>query len=88
MKLKNGIVQSKIGNDYVAVATKEAGEKFNGMIRNNATAAFLVDKMMEDTTVDKLVDALLETYDVSREVAKKDVENVVDAFRKAGLLDE
>ncbi|MBE5965213.1 MAG: PqqD family protein [Lachnospiraceae bacterium] len=88
MKLKNGIVQSKVGGDYVAVATGEAGKVFNGMIRNNATAAFLVDKMMKETTVDELVKALLDTYDVSEEIARKDVENVVASFRKAGLLDE
>lgn len=88
MKLKSGMVQSKVGNEYVAVATGKAAENFNGIVRNNATAAFLVERMLKETTVDELVSALLDTYEVEEEVARRDVLNVVDSFRKAGLLDE
>lgn len=88
MKLKSGIVQSKVGGEYIAVATGEAGQNFNGMIRNNSTAAFLVDHMQTETDIDALVEAVLETYEVDEATARKDVEKTVEAFRKAGLLDE
>lgn len=88
MRLKSGIVQSKVGEEYIAVATGEAGKNFNGMIRNNATAAFLVEHMLQDTTVERLVKAVLDTYEVDEATARADVEKTIEAFRNAGLLDE
>lgn len=88
MKLKSGIVQSKVGSDFVAVATGDAGKNFNGIIRNNATAAFLVERMLKETSVEQLVSALLENYEVDEATARADVEKTIDTFRKAGLLEE
>lgn len=39
MKLKDGFIITKNGNDYIAVAAGEAGKAFNGMIKMNGTAA-------------------------------------------------
>lgn len=88
MKLKNGIVQSKVGEDYVVVAMGEAGRNFNGMVRNNATAAFLVERMLKETSEDELVASLLEEYEVDEATARRDVKHTIETFRNAGLLDE
>lgn len=88
MRLKSGIVQSRVGEEYIAVATGEAGKNFNGMIRNNATAAFLVEKLARETTVEELVAAVLDVYDIDEATARADVEQTVEAFRRAGLLHE
>ena len=43
MKLKSGIVIEKAGDEYVAVATGEAAKSFNGIIRNNKRANFILE---------------------------------------------
>jgi len=88
MKLKNGVIMEKAGDGYIAVATGEASKSFNGFIRNNATADFIFRQLTEEKTEKELVDAILEKYDVSEEIAAKDVKNIVEKIRKAGLLDE
>ena len=88
MKLIKGIITEQIGNDYVAVATGEASRSFNGLIRNNRTADFLFKQLMLDKDEEQLVEALLDKYNVTKDVAIRDVEILVSKLREAGLLDE
>ena len=88
MKLIKGFVITRVGGDYVAVATGEVGAKFNGMLKNNETAAFLLGKLQEETTQEALVSALLDEYDVTREVAEKDVAQFIQKLREAGVLED
>ena len=87
MKLKSGIVIEKAGDEYVAVATGEAAKSFNGIIRNNKTANFIIEQLKEEKSEEQLVEALLEHYDVSREKAQADVHALVVKIREAGLID-
>ncbi len=88
MKLKEGIVFDKNGNDYVAVATGEAGKVFNGLIRNNATADYIMHELQSDKSEDDLVDALLARYDVEKDVARKDVQRIVSVLKDNGLIND
>ena len=57
MKLKEGFIITKNGNDYIAVAAGEAGKAFNGMIKMNGTAGFIATLLAEsDTTAEKVTD--------------------------------
>lgn len=87
MKLKPGFVISKAGDDYVAVPTGEAGKTFHGLVRNNSTAAFLLEQLKTEHSMDELVAKLLETYEVEEEQAQQDVEHFVDIIRQAGMLE-
>lgn len=54
MKLKEGFIITKNGNDYIAVAAGEAGKAFNGMIKMNGTAGFIATLLAEsDTTAER-----------------------------------
>lgn len=86
MKLKEGIVVEKINDEYVAVATGEAAMAFNGLIRGNKTMNFILSKLSEDISEDALVAAMLEKYDVSEEIARRDVKTLVNKLFSAGLL--
>ena len=88
MKLIDGMLMEKIDGEYVAVATGEAAKSFNGLIRNNKTADFLYRQLVTEKTEQDLVKALLEKYDVSKEIATRDVHVFIDQLRKAGLLEE
>lgn len=88
MKLKEGMLMEEVDGEYVAVATGEAAKVFNGLIRNNKTADFLYRQLVIEKTEEELVEALLGKYDVTKEIATKDVHAFVAQLRKAGLLDE
>ena len=87
MKLKEGIILSKMDDAYVAVAAGEAGKSFSGMVRMNETAAFIFERLKEETDVDALTRAILDTYGgVTEEQARRAVEGVIGQLTDAGLL--
>lgn len=86
MKLKDGVIISKTRDDYVMVAAGEAGKSFNGMVRLNSTAAFILDKLKKDSTIASLIQALTREYDVSPEEAEKSVVKVVELMKEKGLI--
>lgn len=87
MRIKKDFTIQKVGGSWIAVAVGETSKTFHGMVRLNETGAFLWKKMTEaDRTVDELVDALLTEYEVDRETATRDVENLVNRFRESGIL--
>ena len=61
---------------------------FVGMVRSNATAAFIVDCLKEDTTRDAIVDAMCAKYDAPRSVIAEGVDDVIGKLRSIGALDE
>lgn len=87
MKLKSGFVISKAGDDYVAVATGEAGKTFHGLARGSATAAFLMECLKKECSEEDLVSALLENYEVDEETARKDVTQFVSTLSESGMLE-
>lgn len=86
MKLKDGFVTHEMGGEQVMVATGTAN--FAGLVRSNATAAFIVDCLKEPTTKDEIVDKVLAKYDTTREVVAADVEKILTKLRGIGAIDE
>ena len=88
MKLKTGVIVTKMDDQYVAVTAGEAGKVFNGMIKMNGTAAFIVEKLQNEITLDEIVAALCAEYEVDEDVAKANVEKTVAALEKARILEK
>lgn len=88
MKLKEGLIFHAVGEEHMAVATGEAAKSFNGIIRNNETAAYIFELLQEEITEENIVEAMCERYDAPKDVIASDVADVVERIRKAGLLHE
>lgn len=86
MKLKNGFVTHEMDGEQIMVATGEA--RFSGLVRSNATAAFIVDCLKEETTRAQIVAAVLEKYDATEERVGADVDKILASLRSIGALDE
>ena len=86
MQINKDFTIQKVGGSYVAVPVGETSKHFHGMIRLNETGAFLWNQMVgTDKTEAALVDALLAEYDVSREIAERDVHTVVTLLLENGI---
>ncbi len=88
MRVKEGFVLHNIGDEYMAVATGEAAENFNGIVRSNETAAYIFELLQKETTEEAIVDAMCERYEAERSVIEKDVANIIGKMREAGFLYE
>ena len=85
MKLKESYITHDSDGEQILLDTSSS---FAGLIRSNKTAAFIVECLKEDTTEEKIVEAMLEKYDAPKDVLAKDVSDVIEKLRKVGALDE
>lgn len=86
MKLKKDFITQEIDGEQIMVPVGDSG--FCGLVRSNASAAFIVDCLKEDTTKEEIVNAMLEKYDASSEIIEESVTNILSKLRKIGALDE
>ena len=85
LKLKDGYVMQKIGEtNYAVYAGAESG--MPSMLSLNGVGALLFSRLLEGCETEALVSALLDEYDVSREVAERDVSAFIEKLEKAGML--
>ena len=87
MKLKSGFVTHTVGDEQMMVATGPAGKHFHGLIRSNETAAFIVDRLKEETTEQEIVDAMRREYDAPEEVIARDVHRIIGKLQEIGALE-
>lgn len=88
MKLHNGFITYATGDEQIMVAAGSASDVFRGMVRSNATAAYIIDCLKTETTRDELAEKLCSRYDAPREIICRDLDNVLASLRKIGALDE
>lgn len=88
MKIKEGYMIREVAGYHVVVPVGDAALDFNGMINLNETGAVLWKAMVEDADEEKLVSALLAEYEISEDIARKDVKQFIIKMREANLIDE
>ncbi len=88
VKLRKGFVTYDTDGKQLMVAAGPAAKLFHGMVKSNTTAAFIVNCLKKDTTIDSIVSEMTSTYDVSEETARIDAEMIVGKLRSIGAIDE
>ncbi len=88
MKLKDGIIVRELDGEFVAVDAGIGEDRFNGMLKRNKTAAFVLECLRTDTDESGIVSRLTEKYDVDEATAAENVRKVVETLKKTGLITE
>ncbi|MBQ6256093.1 MAG: PqqD family protein [Clostridia bacterium] len=86
MKLKSDFMYQRVGDDHFLMPLNE--KDFSSVIRGNETLAVILRSLEEETSEERIVDALLDQYSVSREQAAADVGGVLSVLREVHALDE
>lgn len=88
MKLSGEYVIREFNDVIYAVPTGETADKLGGAIRINASCRVLWEALIQGTTKEGLVKALLNRYDIDAAVAEKDVEEFISKIKEARLTEE
>lgn len=83
MKLKDTFITQESDGEQIMVSV--GGSCF---VRSNATAAFIVDCLKEETTKEAIVNAMCDRYDAAREVIEVSVEKILCTLRSVDAIDE
>ena len=86
MKLKSDFITQTIEDTQFLVPI--GAEAFQGIVRSNRTAAFIVDCLKADTTEEKIVDAMCAKYDAPRAEIAADVKEIISTLRGINALEE
>ena len=90
MIIKKGFVLREVCGENVIVGEGLEAVNFGRLLALNETAAWLWKQAqaMGDFTIDALAEKLCEEYDVTNEVAQKDVATIVGQWQKEGVVTE
>ena len=89
MKIKKGFVLRQVCGENVVVGEGLDAINFGKLLSLNETAAWLWQQAVAlgDFTVDSLVAKLLEEYDVTEDIARRDVTNIVNEWQKVAVVE-
>ena len=89
MKIKKGFVLRQVCGENVVVGEGLDAINFGKLLSLNETAAWLWLQAVEmgDFTVDSLVAKLLEEYEVTEDMARRDVSNIVNEWLKVEVVE-
>lgn len=89
MKLKYRFIIRNVGGKPVAVAVGQDNQKFNGMIKLNASGEAIFKLLSTgDISQEELLARFAEQFDIAEETAKPSVLAFLSQLRDNGLLDE
>lgn len=88
MKLDPEFLLQEVGGEALLVPVGAAAGRFHGVVRLNETAAFLVEKLQNDTTSEALTEALAAEYDGTAEQFAEAVRRTLEQLRAADALIE
>ena len=86
MKIKKELVKRDIAGDIILVPVGKTVYDSNGLFILNELGAFLWDRLEEAQSEDELLTAILNEYEVTEEVAAKDLRAFLDKLRDMGIL--
>ena len=87
MKIKSEFILKSVAGQHIVVPIGKEAAKFHGMITLNETGKFLFENLKTKQTLETLIDRLMDTYDVTKEQATKDVQSFVDILNKHNVLE-
>ena len=88
MKIKTGFKLRTIVGEHIITGEGVERVNFNKIITLNETAVYLWENLVgKEFTEDDVVKLLTDEYEVTEEVARKDVQTLLSKWEEAGLLD-
>lgn len=89
MKTKKGLVLRPLGKEHILMPEGLEAEGFDAMISMNESAAFLWKTVEgKDFDPDKLASLLMQEYGISREVAERDVADMLHGWKEMGIVED
>ena len=86
MRINKEFVLREIAGDYIIIPIGATALEFNGLITVNEVGVTIWNMLQDEVTMDELVQGVLAEYEVEEEVARKDIQEFLDALTQNGIL--
>lgn len=88
MKRSTSFLLRQVAGRQVVVPLGKAAVDFPGMLTLNDSGVFLWELLAQEQTQESLVDAMCGRYEVTRELAREDIEGFLTKLRSVGAITE
>ncbi len=86
MKINSEFITHNDNGEILLVST--GASNFSGMVHSNSSAGFIIECLENDTTEDEIVQKMLARWDVSEEIARRDIKKIIGQLKEIGAIDE
>ena len=87
MRRKSGFALRKVGEVNIIVPLGQKVLDLNGVITLNETGAFIWELLKKERSLDELVEAVSEEFEVEPDQARKDIEDFLNQLREFDMLE-
>ena len=85
MRLNKNFITHEVEDEQIMI---DIQGKFQGVVTNNETAAFIVNCLKEETSFEEIVEKMFSEFNASKEQIEKDVKNILEKLNKIGALEK
>lgn len=86
MKLKRELIRRDIAGETVLVPVGKTVYEANGLFILTELGAFIWDLLPEAESKEDILKAILDEYEVEKEVAAKDLDDFLEKLKEMGIL--
>ena len=87
MKVKENYMLREIAGNFVVIPVGQNIADYKNMLHLNETGVFLFNLLKNDTTIEALVQSLVDEYEVTKEKANEDVITFVNKLKEADIIE-
>lgn len=88
MKIKGEFVMREVAGEILLIPVGQAALNMNAMITLDPVAALIWEAIGEGDDRASILNRILDRFDVTEEVASKDLDEFLEQMRQLDLLDE
>ena len=88
MRIRGSFVMREIAGEHLAIPVNETALHIGGMIILNPVSHVIWECLQSETDVDRIVDAIVQRFDITAEEAEVDVRTFLEQMRAESLIEE
>ncbi len=88
MVLKSGFELVEIADEHMVIPVGDHAASFQGVVALSEAAYFLLGNLKTPKTSDELLNLLINEYEVDKDTAKKDLDDLVKKLLDLGIVEE
>lgn len=87
MRINKEFILREIAGEYILVPTGRTALQFNGLITVNEIGALIWKLLLEDSTIEEIVDAILKEYESDANTVKNDVLEFIQYLEENQIIE-
>lgn len=86
MKINGEFIKRNVAGETIYVPVGSTALNFNGICSGNEVANLIFDMLLKDSEKNEIIDLIVSEYDVDRQTAENDFDEIIKKLDEQNLL--